>query len=139
MKYFLIYLFFETLVSVQIASELGGLTTFFEIIASAIIGVVIISNLKVAFFESFMALRRGEITPDKFKKLNLYTLVGAILLIIPGFLTDIIGVLLQFEFFGLILASKMTKKPNHYHQNKKDEGDDDVIDVEIIEHNDSRK
>lgn len=39
MIYFLLYLLFEVLLSVEIASIIGGLNTFLEIIVSALLGI----------------------------------------------------------------------------------------------------
>jgi len=55
----------------------------------------------------------------------MFKFVGAILLIIPGVFTDIIGLLMQFDTFGSMVAKKTMPK--------KDIVDDDIIDVEIIE------
>ncbi len=44
MIYFLIYLFFEVIVSVNIASAIGSLATFFEIIGSALLGFIILNE-----------------------------------------------------------------------------------------------
>jgi 2-isopropylmalate synthase/UPF0716 protein FxsA len=73
--------------------------------------------------------------------LNLFTIIGGILLIIPGFLTDILGFLLQFSAFTSMLVNrfgvikKQQDKQNFYEK----QGDDDVIDVEIIEKLDTNK
>ena len=128
MIYFLIYLFVEIYVSVKIASAIGPFWTFVEVIGTAIYGVWIISNMHLQMSATMQALARGEISVEEFESMNLYTLIGAILLIIPGFFTDILGILLQFGVFSKFIARKIFKlKP------KKME-DDDVIDVEIIEH-----
>ncbi|WP_200762183.1 FxsA family protein [Nitrosophilus alvini] len=130
MIYFLLYLFIEVFVSVNIASVIGPIWTFVEIIASAMLGFFILARFQYKSSEYLMALARKEITIEEFESLNLYTLLGAFLLIIPGFFTDIIGILLQFGVFAKFFASKilhLRKKP------PKDEGDDNVIDVEIIE------
>jgi 2-isopropylmalate synthase/UPF0716 protein FxsA len=68
--------------------------------------------------------------------MNISMALGSILLIIPGFFTDIIGILLQFEFVGVFIANKFIKKETTYNNDEfnTQKGDDDVIDVEIIEH-----
>jgi UPF0716 family protein affecting phage T7 exclusion len=60
-------------------------------------------------------------------------LVGAILLIIPGFFSDILGVLLQFSFFGTLFATKVLNLKNRNVNNKYKKDKDDAIDVEIID------
>ena len=131
MIYFLLYLFIETFVSVEIASAIGPVWTFIEIIVSAITGFYLLMNFQYKANEYIMAVAKREISIDEFESLSLYTLIGAILLIIPGFFTDILGILLQFNAFAIFFARKilhLKKKP----PTKK--GDEDVIDVEIIEY-----
>ncbi|HIE35326.1 MAG TPA: FxsA family protein [Campylobacterales bacterium] len=130
MIYFLLYLFIETFVSVEIASAIGPFWTFIEIILSAIVGVYLFINFQYRSNEYLMALARREISFEEFESLSLYTLLGAILLIIPGFFTDILGILLQFNAFAKFFAKKILNLKNRPPKNK---GDDDVIDVEIIE------
>jgi len=133
MLYFLIYLFFEVLVSVNIASAIGGLATFFEIILSAFLGLAILANFRTTLRENLMAVSYSTINLNEFQRLNLFTIVGAILLIIPGFLTDIIGILLQFSVFTSMLVNRYDVKSKYKKFNK--EKDIDVIDVEIISDN----
>lgn len=129
MIYFLLYLFIETFVSVEIASAIGPIWTFVEIIVTAVIGIYILVNFQYRANEYLFALAKREISLDEFESLSLYSLLGAVLLIIPGFFTDILGILLQFNAFALFFAKKIL------HLKKKDKkGDDDVIDVEIIEY-----
>ncbi len=137
MLYFLIYLFFEVLVSVNIASALGGLATFFEIIFSAFLGFAILANFRTTLRENLMAVSYNAINLNEFQRLNLFTIVGAILLIIPGFLTDIIGILLQFSVFTTMLVNRYDVKSKYKKFNK--EKDIDVIDVEIISDNSHTK
>ena len=127
MLYFLLYLFIETFVSVQIASAIGPFWTFIEIIASAVYGVWIIKNMHIQILATMQSLANGEISIEEFENMNLATVVGALLLIIPGFFTDILGILLQFGVFSTFIAKKILKL-----KSKKRE-DEDVIDVEIIE------
>ena len=135
MKYFVIYLFLEVLISVNISSYLGGLTTFLEIIASALLGIAILSNFKNTLMENLKAVSFNHIDLQEFQKLNLITLIGAILLIIPGFFTDILGIVLQFSVITTMFVNRYSVKSNDcktsYNENniKKDS---DVIDVEII-------
>jgi len=126
--YFLLYLFIETFVSVKIASLIGPFWTFVEIIASAVYGVWVMRNLHIQMMATMQALANGEITIEEFESMNLYTLLGAILLIIPGFFTDILGILLQFGVFSKFVAKKIFKL-----KSRRDMEEDDVIDVEIIE------
>lgn len=139
MLYFLLYLFLEVLLSVNISSAIGGLATFFEIIFTALIGIAILINFRKTLVENMSAVSYNCIDLEQFQRLNLFTLFGAILLIIPGFLTDIIGILMQFSVFTSMLVNRYNVKSgscktqnNKYNNLTKDS---DVIDVEIISDN----
>ena len=131
MIYFLLYLFIETFVSVEIASLIGPIWTFIEIVVSAIVGIYMLINYQYKANEYLFALVRQDISLEEFESLNLYSLLGAILLIVPGFFTDILGILLQFNAFAIFFAKRILHLKN---KNKNKKGDEDVIDVEIIEH-----
>jgi len=127
MIYFLIYLFLEITVTINIARYIGSFATFVEVVVSAAIGLLIIANLKNSLSEGFRALLEKRITEEEFIKLHIFMLIGAILLIIPGFLSDFIGILFQFPYVAL----KITKRFYRFKTNKK--RSDDVIDVEVID------
>ncbi len=127
MLYFILYLFIETFVTVKIASVIGPFWTFVEIVATAVYGMWILKNMHLHLMATMQALANGEISVEEFESMNLYTVIGAILLIIPGFFTDILGLLLQFGVFSKFIAKKIFKLKS------KPREDDNVIDVEIIE------
>ncbi len=139
MIYFFVYLLLEVLISVQISSAIGGLATFFEIIASAFVGVAILINFRDTFFENMSAVSYNCIDLQQFQRLNLFTLFGGIFLIVPGFLTDILGILLQFSVFTSMLVNRYNVKSGNcntsYNNQNNIKKDSDVIDVEIISDN----
>lgn len=138
MIYFLIYLFLEVMISGSAFERLGTMGTFAEIILSAVVGFVLIANFRVTVGESLMALQRGNISPEEFQKLNIFTIVGAILLILPGFFSDLIGLSLQFGFIATLLANRIGRKknqhPRHGQQYSEKKENDEIIDVEVIDH-----
>ncbi len=125
------------MISTKMASAIGGFSTFLEIIVSAMVGFSLVANFRYTFFESLNALNNRSISIEEFQKLNAFSLLGAFLLILPGFFSDFLGLMLQFSFFATIFARKILHvKSRDRYENFKDKGmDDDVIDVEIIEHN----
>ena len=143
MIYFLLYLFLEVLVSVEISSAIGGLATFFEIVLSAFIGVVILINFRKTLIENLTAVSYNCIDLEQFQKLNLFTLIGAILLIIPGFLTDILGTFMQFSVITSMIVNRYNVKSGKCNSSFEEQNnipkDSDVIDVEIIEHDSTLK
>jgi UPF0716 family protein affecting phage T7 exclusion len=142
MIYFLAYLFLEVLISVNISSTIGGLATFIEILLSAFIGIAILVNFRQTLVENFTAVSYHQIDLEQFQRLNLFTLVGAIFLIVPGFFTDILGLLMQFSVFTSVFVNRYnvkSKSKNQNYENQNTKKDSDVIDVEIISNNTSIK
>jgi len=147
MVYFIVYLFLEVLISVNISSVLGSIVTFFEILITASIGIYILVNFKQSLRENLTAVSYNCIDLQEFQNLNLFTLIGAIFLILPGFLTDIVGALLQFSVFTTMIVNRYQMysskrcrtdfdefKSNTSHITK----ESDVIDVEIISDNSTK-
>lgn|GEM_PF-183701 len=155
MVYFLIYLFLEVMISSSVAGTLGGLTIFLEIVFTAIIGITILKNFKFSLMENIQKARSGQMTQDEFIRTNVGRAIGAVLLIVPGFFTDIIGVLM---LIGLLpfLVSKLFQfktpnqttyqtnghkssfdntKSNFNNTTYKGIKNDEIIDVEIIDDN----
>lgn len=152
--YFFLYLFIEVMISSSIAGIIGGLWVFLEIITTATVGIFILRNFKFSLLESISQVTKGEITHDEFIKTNVAKALGAALLIVPGFFTDILGVALQFGFLTILFAKIFHFKPqnnsyenhNNFHFNQfnsqnftRRENNEDIIDVEIIDDNKSIK
>ncbi|MEA2072796.1 MAG: FxsA family protein [Campylobacterota bacterium] len=139
MIYFLVYLLLEVLISVNISSSICGLATFFEIVASALVGIAILVNFRKTLMENMSAVSYNCIDLEQFQKLNLFTLIGAMLLIIPGFLTDIFGILLQFSVITSMIVNRYNVKSGKCNSSFSEQNnlkkDSDVIDVEIISDN----
>jgi len=138
MIYFLVYLFLEVIISTNIASSLGGLLTFVAIILTAFVGVSILVNFRKTLVENMAAVSYNTINLEEFQRLNLFTLFGAILLIVPGFLTDIMGLVMQFSVFTSMIVNRYAVKSTNnktYEEENHITKDSDVIDVEIISDN----
>ena len=104
-----IYLF------IKVGSQIGALNTVLLILVTAIAGIW------YARYESFNTLRSGMSQLVK-NEMPLYEIVSgaaiafaALLLILPGFATDIIGILLIFPVTRKIILSKYSK---NYSKNK---------------------
>ena len=99
-----IYLF------IKIGSQIGALNTVLLILITAIVGIW------YARYEGFNTLRSG-ISQLVRNEVPLYEMISgaaiafaALLLILPGFATDIIGILLIFPVTRKIILSKYSKK-----------------------------
>ena len=98
-----IYLF------IKVGSEIGALNTILLILTTAIVGIW------YARYEGFNTLRSGMSQLVK-NELPLYEIVSgaaiafaALLLILPGFATDILGILLVFPVTRKIILSRYSK------------------------------
>ena len=111
-----IYLF------IKVGSQIGALNTVLLILVTAIAGIW------YARYEGFNTLRSGMSQLVK-NEMPLYEIVSgaaiafaALLLILPGFATDIIGILLIFPVTRKIILSKYSKnysKNKNKHKKKK--------------------
>ena len=106
-----IYLF------IKVGSYIGAFNTISLILITAIIGVI------YARYEGFNTLKSGVSQLIK-NQLPIYEIISgaalafaALLLILPGFATDIIGFLLIFPFTRKLLFKKVTN--NYSNQNNK--------------------
>ena len=99
-----IYLF------IKVGSQIGALNTILLILITAVVGIW------YARYEGFNTLRSGMSQLVK-NEVPLYEIISgaaiafaALLLIIPGFATDIVGILLIFPVTRRIILKKYSKK-----------------------------
>jgi|TARA_B110000444_G_scaffold248607_1_gene272693 UPF0716 protein FxsA len=119
----------EIALMIKIGKSVGILNTILLIFITAIVGIY------YARTEGLNTIRSGMINLYQ-NKLPFYEMisgasiaVAAILLIIPGFISDSIGFLLLFPFTRKIIISIWFK--NKYKTSK--QNDEEIIDAEIIE------
>ena len=110
-----IYLF------IKVGSQIGALNTILLIAITAVAGIW------YARYEGFNTLRSGMSQLFK-NEMPLYEIISgaaiafaALLLILPGFATDIIGILLVFPVTRKIILSKYAKKYSSKKRNKTSE------------------
>ena len=106
-----IYLF------IKVGSQIGALNTILLILTTAVVGIW------YARYEGFNTLRSGMSQLIK-NELPLYEIVSgaaiafaALLLILPGFATDMIGILLVFPVTRKIILSRYSKKYSSKNKN----------------------
>ena len=119
-----IYLF------IKIGSEIGAFTTISLIFVTAIIGVY------YARYEGLNTLRSG-ITQIVKNELPAYEIISgaaiafaALLLIIPGFATDVLGFLMIFPFTRKFLLGNLSNKFKNKNNDKKNIIDGEFEDIE---------
>ena len=100
----------EIYLLIKIGSQVGAITTIFLIFATAIIGVY------YAKYEGLNTLKSGFAQLSKNETPAYEVISGAaiafaaLLLIIPGFATDILGFLLIFPLSRKLIFNKFSKK-----------------------------
>ncbi|TLD89082.1 FxsA family protein [Helicobacter sp. MIT 05-5294] len=130
-----IYLFLEVLITYEIIDNIGVLGFVLEIILSALFGFFILVNYRYFLGEALMRVKLREISYEAFVSSNVFRILGAILLIMPGGLTDILGILMQFSALGFLLFKPFIKKPPVDSHSPSQTQNDEIIDVEVIENN----
>ena len=119
-----IYLF------ISIGSEIGAFTTILLIFLTAITGIY------YARYEGLKTLKSGFVQLSKNEAPSYEILSGAgiafaaLLLIIPGFLTDLMGFLLIYPFTRKMIFNKFSKKFKNEKNFKKDYIEGDFEDIE---------
>ena len=119
-----IYLF------IKIGGQIGALNTIFLIFTTAVVGVF------YARYEGLNTLRSGfsqllkNETPTYEIISGAAIAFAAILLIIPGFATDILGFLLIFPLTRKLVLFKLSKKFKNKSSNKKNYIDGEFEDIE---------
>ena len=119
----------EIIVLIKIGAHIGALNTVLLIFTTAIIGIYF------ARLQGLSTLRAGikNIYENRTPIYELFSgasiAIAALLLIIPGFLTDILGFTLLIPLTRNLIIKMVIKKNNI----KKNQNNNDVIDGEIIE------
>jgi len=108
----------EVYLLIKIGSQIGVLNTISLILITAIVGIA------YARHEGFNTLKSG-ISQLKKDELPVYEIISgatltfaAILLILPGFVTDVLGILLIFPYTRKLFIKRFSKK-NHKNNDEK--------------------
>ena len=124
----------ELYLSLKIGETIGFFWSVVWILLSMIIGVILLQNSPHAVMGNMQAMQKGKLNIKKFQDASMSYFIGSILLIIPGVLSDFFGLLALGYTLYLQFIAKITPEQTNFNKNK---GDDNVIDVEIIdEHSD---
>ena len=120
----------EIYLLIKIGYEIGAITTIFLIFTTAIVGVY------YAKYEGLNTLKSGFLQLSKNETPAYEVISGAaiafaaLLLIIPGFMTDIIGFILIFPVSRKLIFRKISKKFKKEKNVKKNYIDGDFEDIE---------
>ena len=120
----------EIYLLIKIGSQIGAITTILLIFSTAVIGVY------YAKFEGLNTLKSGFLQLSRNESPAYEVISGAaiafaaLLLIIPGFATDVIGFLLIFPITRKLLFGKIISKSKNKENLKKDYIEGDFEDIE---------
>ena len=127
----------EIYLLIKIGSEIGAITTILLIFTTAVVGVYYakyegLNTLRAGFAQ----LRQNE-TPTYEMLSGAAIAFAALLLIIPGFATDVLGFFLIFPLSRKLIFKNLLKKKNYV--NKKNKNNFIDGEYEDISDNDDRK
>ena len=120
----------EIYLLIKIGSQIGAITTILLIFTTAIVGVY------YAKYEGLNTLKSGFVQLSKNEVPTYQVLSGAaiafaaLLLIIPGFLTDILGFLMIFPISRKFIFSKIIKNQNFKKEQKNNFIDGEFEDID---------
>ena len=100
----------EIYIFIKIGSQIGAIYTIFLIFFTAVVGVYYAKHEGLNTLKSgFILLSKNE-TPTYEVLSGAVIAFAAVLLIIPGFLTDVLGFMLIFPLSRKFIFDKFTKK-----------------------------
>ena len=124
----------ELYLSLKTGESIGFFWSVVWIMATGIVGVILLQNSPHAIMGQMQSVQRGKLDLKKFQDASMSYFIGSIMLIIPGVFSDMIGLAALAYTVYLHFVAKITPEQTNFQHNK---GDDNVIDVEIIdEHSD---
>ncbi|GLK89143.1 FxsA family protein [Pseudomonas turukhanskensis] len=107
---FLLFPIIELAVLIKVGSAIGVLPTLLLVIGSAVLGSVLLRVAGVATaWRARERLARGEL-PEQEMLEGLLIAVGGGLLLLPGFISDIFGLLCLLPFTRRLIVGKLRKR-----------------------------
>ena len=103
----------EIFLFIKLGEIIGSLQTIILVVLTAIIGGILIKREGIKALNSLKYSRINE--PNNIIKAigdGLFIFVSGVLLLTPGFATDILGFILFFKFFRNIILRMILKKVN---------------------------
>ena len=123
----------ELYLSLSVVDELGAGLSVVWIVGSIFLGITLLKNSQYTIATGIENVARGKLDLHKFQNASMAYVFGSIFMIVPGIITDTFGVFLMLYTIYLHFIAKVTPEQEHFKQNQNQKGDDDVIDVEIID------
>ncbi len=134
MIFILLYFIAELLLSIKVGITIGFGWSVVWVLGTTLLGALLLRLSPYAVMDTFNSIALNKLDLFSAQNAAISYILGAILLIIPGVLSDIFGIILLFYTLYLRYFATMSHKKNYTTYYK---GEDDVIDAEIIECDDS--
>lgn len=129
----LVYFFAELGAFVLFAQKFGFWSLVGEILLSGIVGFFLLTSALAGSNEGIVEFLRNARNPKEIIASNLSKVFGALLLIVPGLLSDSVGVLLTLGLLDGVFVGIMDRF--FPRSEGREERYGEVIDVEVIEEN----
>ncbi len=129
---FLIIPFFliELYLSLKTGETIGFFWSVVWIVLSFALGMMLLRNSSQTMMGNMQSMKQGKLDLRRFQNASMSYFIAAILLIIPGVFSDFLGIIALFYTVYLQFIAKITpERTTHFTK----QGDDNVIDVEIID------
>lgn len=124
------FAFIELYLSLKTGETIGFFWSVVWIILSFALGIVLLQKSSQTMMGNMQSMRQGKLDVRRFQNASMSYFIGAILLIIPGVFSDLLGVIALFYTLYLQFMAKITpEQTTHFTK----QGDEHVIDVEIID------
>ena len=120
----------EIYLLIKIGSQIGALTTVILIFTTAVIGIYYAKYEGLNTLKSGFEQLRRNVTPTYEMISGAAIAFGALLLIIPGFVTDTLGFLIIFPISRKFIFSIFLKTPLNQENKKKNFIDGEFEDIE---------
>ena len=117
----------ELTILIKIGGHMGALETIALVLLTAMLG------LRMFRYQSAsmpLRLQRGELEPNQAVLEGTLLSLGALCLLIPGFITDILGAICLIPFLRKLLAKRLLKRFEAYYVQMSASNQDTVIVVE---------
>jgi len=124
------YLFVEIYLSLYVGERIGVLGAVVWTVATMMIGTALLKHSPYTLLGNMHALHLGKLDVKRFGDATFAYFTGALLLIVPGVFSDLLGAAALLYTAYLQFVAKMTPERTDFYTTQ---GDDDVIDAEIID------
>ncbi|MCD6653183.1 MAG: FxsA family protein [Sulfurovum sp.] len=131
-------LLLELYLSLKVGEKIGFIWSAVWIFVSMAAGIKLLQSTPFAMMNNLGSVAKGKLSMKSFHDAATAYFIGAVLLIVPGVLSDFVGIVCLGYTLYLKFIAKITPEQKSYDANHIYKGEEDVIDVEIIDEYSSR-